>query len=140
VERPRGWSFYLTGVEVAFEVLVRMIVASLAGLLLGTVATASIAPILWYLKSRCQRLADWATKAVVLAVVFVLSRHALLVLIEGAAGSWSHTLMFSKVSLLAFYLAFDVEDTGSIPSRSACQADKKSGRHTPTARKLSPPL
>ena len=44
-----GWSFYLTGVEVAFEVLVRMIAASLAGLLLGTVATASIAPILWYM-------------------------------------------------------------------------------------------
>src|SRR5271157_2327304 len=66
--KAQGWSFYLTGMEVAFEVLVRLIAASLAGLLLGAVTTASMAPILWYFKSRRQRLADWATKAVVLAV------------------------------------------------------------------------
>ena len=103
-----GWSFYLTGIEVAFEVLVRLIAASLAGLILGTMATTSIAPILWYLKSWRQRLVDWATKAVVLAVVFVLCRHALLLLIKESAGSWSHTLTLVKVCLLAFYLAFAI--------------------------------
>ena len=101
-----GWSFYLTGMEVAFEVLVRLIAASLVGLLLGTMATGSIAPILWYLKSWRPRLMDWTTKAVVLAVVFVLSRHALLLLIKETAGSWSDTLAVVKVFLLAFYLAF----------------------------------
>src|SRR5271166_814313 len=106
--KAQGWSFYLTGMEVAFEVLVRLIAASLVGLLLGTVATASMAPILWYFKSCRERLAHWATKAVVLAVVFVLSRHALLLLIKGAAGSRSQTLTSVKVSLLAFYLAFAV--------------------------------
>ncbi len=133
-----GWSLYLTGVKVEFEVLVRMIAATLAVLLLGTVAIAA-SPILWYMKSWRQRLADWATKAGVLAVVFVLSRHALLLLIKGASGSWSHTLTLSEVTLLAFYLAFAVEDTASIPSRSACQADKKPGRNTPTAGEFSPP-
>ena len=97
--KAQGWSFYLTGMEVAFEVLVRLIAASLVGLLLGTVATASMAPILWYFKSCRERLAHWVTKAVVLAVVFLLSRHALLIMVKGTAGSWSHTLTLVKVSV-----------------------------------------
>jgi arylsulfatase A-like enzyme len=104
-----GWSFYLTKGEVAYEVAVRLVAVSLAGLVAGTLATVCLAPILWYFKSWRERLADWATKAAVLAAVFVLARYALIALVAWATGSWNfsnHTLVSAKLSLIAFYLAF----------------------------------
>lgn len=104
-----GWSFYLTKAEVAYEVVVRLVGVSLASLVAGTLATACLAPILWYFKSWRERLADWVTKATVVAAVFVLSRYALIALVAWAVGRWDysdHPLTSVKFSLIAFYLAF----------------------------------
>lgn len=79
------WAFYLTAPEVAFEMVVRLVVAALAGLGLGTLCTALIAPFLRYLNSSRERVAGWATNVSVVLVLFLVSRYALEVLI----GLWS---------------------------------------------------
>ena len=106
--KAEGWSFYLTGIEVGFEVLVRLVAAAVAGFLIGTVATLGIAPILGYFKTQRERILDWGTKLGVIAFVFVIARYALIVLIQWAGGTWSRTLTLVKISLIAYYLAFAV--------------------------------
>lgn len=83
--KAQGWTLYLTAAEVLFEVLVRLIFVALAGIALGTLCTAALAPFLWHFKSSRERIADWATKVAVVLVVFLDSRYALEVLI-----TWSH--------------------------------------------------
>jgi arylsulfatase A-like enzyme len=116
----QGWSFYLSGGDVAFEVLVRLVVVAIVGLLLGTAATAGVAPVLWYFKSWRERLAGWTTMAAVIAAVFLISRYMLIYLIQWAAGFltqpsvhgtddfFTRALPVVKVALVAFYLAFAV--------------------------------
>ena len=114
--KAEGWSYYLSEIEVVYEILVRLVAAALAGFFLASVVTAGIAPFLWYFKSWRERLADWATKAVVIAVLFVLSRYALIAFIEWATGNWgvrestptSHTLTLVNVLLVAFYVMFAI--------------------------------
>jgi arylsulfatase A-like enzyme len=107
--KAEGWSFYLTRMEVGYEVLVRLVAVSLAGLLVGTVATACLAHILWYFKSRRERLADWAIKLAVIVAVFICARYTLIGLTEWATGSFSDQTPTSvKLTLVAFYLAFAV--------------------------------
>ena len=78
----QGWTYYLTTAEVVFEVVVRLVFAALAGIVLGTLCTAAIAPFLWHFKSSRERIADWATKVAVVLVVFLDSRFALKILIK----------------------------------------------------------
>ena len=112
--KAQGWTFYLPGIEVAYEALTRLVAASVAGLLVGTVAAAAIAPVLWFFKSRREQLADWVTKVAVAAIVFLILRYVLISLIQWSAGRssdapwWadSSSRMLIKISLLAFYLAF----------------------------------
>ena len=42
--KAQGWAYYLTAPEIAFEVVVRLIFAALAGVALGTVVAAVIWP------------------------------------------------------------------------------------------------
>src|SRR5450631_274396 len=74
--RVQGWTFYLTAPEVVFEVAVRLIFTALVGITLGSVGTATLAPFLWRFSASRERLADWATKAAVVLVVFADSRLA----------------------------------------------------------------
>ena len=80
--KAQGWTYYLTTPEVVFEVVVRLVFAALAGIALGTLCTAAIAPFLWYLKASRERIAEWATKVAVVLVVFLDSRFALSILIS----------------------------------------------------------
>lgn len=48
------------------------------------------------------------TKLGVIAFVFVIALYALIVLMQWAGGTWSHTLTLVKISLIAYYLAFVV--------------------------------
>ena len=77
----QGWTYYLTTAEVVFEVAVRLIFASLAGVVLGTLCTAALAPFLWHFRSSRERIAEWATKVGVVLVLFLGSRFALTILI-----------------------------------------------------------
>ena len=110
----RGWTFYLPGIEVAYEVLRRLVAASLVGLLVGTVTAAALAPVLWFFKSRREQLADWVTKVAVAATVFLILRYVLIELVQrsavrlGNTFKWSPepTHMLVEISLVAFYVAF----------------------------------
>ncbi len=76
----QGWTYYLTTAEVVFEVAVRLIFASLAGVALGTLCTAALALFLWHFRSSRERIAEWATKVGVVLVLFLDSRFALTIL------------------------------------------------------------
>ncbi len=104
--KAQGWTFYLTTSEVIFEVAVRLIFAALVGIALGTLCTAALAPFLWYFNSSRQRIAEWATRAAVVLVVFLDSRFALTILIK----SWwsNHGPRFTTALLTAHFLAFVV--------------------------------
>jgi arylsulfatase A-like enzyme len=104
--KAQGWTFYLTNVEVIFEVVVRLVSAALAGIALGTVCAAALVPILWYFKSSRELIAIRATQAAVLLVVFVGSRFALIALIKSFASN--HGPRFTTALLIAHFLAFAV--------------------------------
>src|SRR5271169_3493413 len=76
----QGWSFYLTIWEVIFEIFVRLIFAALAGVALGSICVAVLAPFLWYFKASRDRLAQRATQVAVFLVVFLDSWFALKIL------------------------------------------------------------
>ena len=102
--RIQGWTFYLSTPEVVFEILVRLIFGALAGIALGTIGTALVAPFLWYFYSSRQRVAEWATGAAVVLVVFLDSRFALITLINWA----NRGVRFTPALLVAHFLFFVV--------------------------------
>jgi len=109
--KAQGWSYYLTRPEVVFEVLVRMIFAALAGVALGSVLTAALAPFLWHFKSSRERIAEWATKVVVVLAVLMDSRFALKDLIwwtyQQRIGHWiDHRAFLSTFLPAAYVVAF----------------------------------
>ena len=102
--KVQGWTFYLTPSEVVFEVVVRLIFAALAGIFLGTVCAAILGPFLWYFEASRERLAEWATRVVVVLVVFLDSRYALTALIK-----WSNRgVRFTSELLVAHFVVFAV--------------------------------
>ena len=106
--KAQGWSFYLTVWEVAFEVLLRLLAAALAGIALGTVCTAIILPFLWYFRSSRERLANSVTKVAVFLIVFLVSRYALEVLIDWSYKFPAHPALWDKALLWSHFLAFAV--------------------------------
>jgi arylsulfatase A-like enzyme len=103
-KKVQGWSFFLTPPEVAFEVAVRVIAAALAGVALGSLYTAAVAPFLWRFSSSRQRVAEWATKVAVVLVVFLNSRYALEVLLK-----WSNRgVRYHSFLLVSYLVAFAV--------------------------------
>ena len=102
--KVQGWSFYLKPSELVFEVIVRLVFAALAGIALGTICAAAVAPFYWYFKSSRARLAEWSTKVAVFLIVFLDSRFALTTLIK-----WSHRgLRFETPLLVAHALVFAI--------------------------------
>lgn len=98
------WTFYLTSWEVVFEVAVRLIFAALAGIALGSLCAAIIAPVLWYFRSSRERLLQVITSVAVVMVVFLDSRFALVSL-----GEWmGRGPRFFSVLLIAHFLFFVV--------------------------------
>ena len=106
--KVQGWSFYLTVPEVVFEVVVRLIFAALAGVALGTLCTAALAPFLWHFNSSRERMAEWATKVAVVLVVFLDSRFALITLIKWSYRGHSHREINTPPCWVAFYLVFAI--------------------------------
>jgi arylsulfatase A-like enzyme len=104
--KAEGWSYYLTGSEVAFEVAVRLASAALGGLLLGTVATAGILLFLWYFKTQRQRIAEWTISLTVIVVLFLVSRVAWLALVKMLVEPSSHMDQIVRILLVPFYVAF----------------------------------
>ena len=104
--KAQGWTFYLTPSEVAFEVMVRLIAAALAGFALGTTVTAVVGPFLWYFESSRRRMADWTTQIAVVAVVFLGCWFALSALIKWSyytTGSFTEHFMTNCCGLAFFW-------------------------------------
>jgi arylsulfatase A-like enzyme len=104
--KAQGWSFYLTPLEVTFEVIVRLIAAALVGMALGSISVAVLLPVLWFMRSSRPRAADWITKAAVFVTVFLVSRFALDVVIKWSYQLHNHPALLDKLVWAAFYLAF----------------------------------
>ena len=107
-KQVRGWTFYLTTSEVVFEVVLSLTVAALAGVALGTVCTAVLAPFLHYFKSSRQRIVEWATNVGVVLVVFLDSRYALATLLAWSYEIHSHRRIFDLALYTAHFLVFVV--------------------------------
>jgi arylsulfatase A-like enzyme len=103
-KKVQFWTLYLTSSEVVFEVLVRLIYAALAGMVLGTLCAAVLAPFFWQFKSSRARIAEWATKVGVVAVVFLDFRFALTTLMKW----WNRGLRFETPVLMLQFLIFVV--------------------------------
>jgi arylsulfatase A-like enzyme len=101
--KAQGWTYYLTGPEVAFEVVVRLIGVALAGVALATIAAAVIWPFFWHFETSRERLAHWATTVCVVLAVYLDSRFALKILIKQSnlLAGWPVTVLFT-VHFLAF--------------------------------------
>jgi arylsulfatase A-like enzyme len=104
--KAQGWTYYLPIPEVAFEVIVRLVAAALAGIALGTIATLLMAPMVWLLKSSRARVAAWIINVAVVLVVFLVSRLSLQILIKWSYGLVVHPLLYDKVLNAAFFLTF----------------------------------
>jgi len=103
-----NWLYYLTPPEVAFELVVRFVAAALAGVALGTVCTAVIAPFLWFFQSSRDRLADWSMKVAVVLAVFVVSRYSLAILLRWSYNLFDHRAIFDSLLPVVYSLAFAV--------------------------------
>jgi arylsulfatase A-like enzyme len=95
--RVQGWTFYLSGSEVVFEVAVRLIVTALLGILVGTVFTLVLIPFLLVFDP--SRVAERATAVALALVLFFDSRYALVTLLK-----WAHVRERLSAALLALYL------------------------------------
>src|SRR5438045_6965414 len=97
----QGWTFYLTGPEVIFEVLVRLVFAALAGIALATILTAVTATFLWRFTLLRERLVQWITGIGVVVVLFMDSRFALTTLMKCS----NRGVRFITALLIAHFLA-----------------------------------
>jgi arylsulfatase A-like enzyme len=104
--KAQGWTYYLSLPEVAFEVVVRLVAAALAGVAVGTLATVVIAPIVWFARSARERVVQWTTNIAVVLVVFLVSRLTLQVLIKWSYSLASHRALYDKALYAAFVLSF----------------------------------
>ena len=102
----QSWSYYLRAPEVVFEFLVHIALVAVLGLLVGTLATVLIVPLLWLGKARREWIADLVTKLAVVGAVFLILRSCLTSMVGWANGFKSSPPPIMKVLLLIFYVAF----------------------------------
>src|SRR5262249_29034501 len=103
--RIQGWTFYLTTPEVAFEVGVRLIFTALAAILLATICTAIVLP---FVKLSPARVVEWVTRAAAVLVLFLDSRLALTMLIEGRGRGPRFILAAMTAHIVAFVVALAI--------------------------------
>ena len=129
--KVHAWSYYLTTGEVAFEVVVRLLSAALAGIAVGSICTALTVPFLWYFRASRERIAEWAIRIGVIAVVFFDSRYALEVLIRwwgGASPSLTSALLTLHFLVFAAALVFRRTRTEVISSLDVVLGQKLTRR------------
>lgn len=106
--KVQSWTYYLATAEVVFEVVVRLIFAALAGITLGSVCTALLAPFFWHFKASRETVAEWATKVGVVLVVFLDSKLALTTLIKWSYQLSDHRSIIDTALLAAYFVAFGI--------------------------------
>jgi arylsulfatase A-like enzyme len=103
--RIQGWTFYLTTSEVVFEVVVRLIFTALAGILLATICTTVLLPLV---KLSPVRAVGWVTKTAAVLVLFLNSRFALSYIIEGHGRGPRFILAANAALAFAFLIALAI--------------------------------
>jgi len=103
--RIQGWTFYLTTSEVVFEVLVRLLFAAIVAMVLGTMVTALLTPLVGFFASSRERVVLWITNIAVAAVIFIDSRYALAMLLKGSGRSGRFMTAAFAAHFLFFALA-----------------------------------
>jgi arylsulfatase A-like enzyme len=82
-----------------------VIFAALAGIALGTICAALLAPLLWLFAAARERLTGWIVGAGVLVVVFLDSRFALTTLMDWSRHGGKYASAFYVAHFLLFVLA-----------------------------------
>lgn len=103
--RAQGWSYYLTVPELTFEIVLRVIVAGLIGIALGTAVAILVAPFLWYFKAARERLSDWTVRLGIFVVLFFDSRLALFTLVKSVNRGLRFIPLLLKIQIVVFVLA-----------------------------------
>jgi arylsulfatase A-like enzyme len=106
-----GWSFYLSASEEVFETIVFAAFTALAGVALGTLFAAVVAPFLFFRKSSRYRIVEIVTRIAVAVAAFIDLASALNLLLQ-----WVHVEGRAKVAVFAcYFIAFGL--TLRIPRR-----------------------
>ncbi len=106
-----GWSFYLSASEEVFETIVFAAFTALAGVALGTLFAAVVAPFLFFRKSSKYRIVEIVTRIAVAVAAFIDLASALNLLLQ-----WVHVEGRAKVAVFAcYFIAFGL--TLRIPRR-----------------------
>ena len=106
--RAQTWTYFLSTPEIVFEAVVRLVFAGLAGIALGTVCTAIVAPFLWYFEALRERVVEGVTRVAVVIVLFLISRLAVNVLISWSYHWFDHRAIIDKLLRIAQLLAFPI--------------------------------
>jgi arylsulfatase A-like enzyme len=101
----QGWSYYLTGPELTFEIVLRVIVAGLIGMALGTAAAILVTPFLWYFQAARERLSEWTVGLGIFVVLFFDSRLALVTLVKSVNRGVRFIPLLLKIQIVVFVLA-----------------------------------
>jgi arylsulfatase A-like enzyme len=100
--KVQGWTFYLSTREVVFEVVVRLVVAALAGIVLGTLASALFGVGLMLWKTSREQALQIIVAATVALMLYLNTRFALITL-----NHWSgRGFGVIKLLLIAHFLVF----------------------------------
>lgn len=100
--KVQGWTFYLSTGEVVFEVVVRLLVAALAGIVLGTLAWVLLGVGLMLWKSSRERALQIIVTAAVALMLYLNTRSALITLIHWSGRGFG----FIKPLLVAHFVIF----------------------------------
>lgn len=102
--RVQNWTFFLSSSEVFFEIAVRLITAAWMGILLSSIVTILLLPLVWRFRSSRQFLVTSATTLAVALVVFIDGRTALTNLIQWSYSLSDHRAIFDRALIYAYYL------------------------------------
>lgn len=101
----QSWSYFLTVPELTFEIILRVFVAGLIGITLGTAAAILLAPFLWYFKAARGFLSEWTVRLGVFVVLFFDSRLAIEALVKSAHRGVRFIPLLLKIQIVVFVLA-----------------------------------
>jgi arylsulfatase A-like enzyme len=102
--KAQGWSFYITGWEIAYETTLRLVLAGFAGIAIASILTALLAPALWFLPAWRQRLINIATTAAAFVAVVLSSYCAARMVTQSFIQMTHHGQRTARMLMIAYGL------------------------------------
>jgi arylsulfatase A-like enzyme len=103
--KAQGWSFYITGWEIAYETALRLVLAGIAGIVIASILTALLAPALWLFPARRQRLVSISTIAAAFLAVVVGSYSGVRMAIQTLVQMTHHGQRTARGLMICYGLA-----------------------------------